>query len=196
MPRKCSYCKQLGHRRDHCPAYAAEHGTCRSLCSICNQPGHNKGTCPKRDPSTVTGRRAGRPRTRDCEPAPAGVRKQAPNSRRGAKEAARRVLCDLNRGAASPGCDLPDREAEADRCLASFDRCIRAAARAGPPYTIPEVLARANRIMRRRGPLGLLARAEELKRCFRYPPDMDAHVQAIIDRSVTIAVDGGAAVDK
>ena len=57
-------------------------------------------------------------------------------------------------------------------------------------------MARANRIMRQRGPLGLLARAEELKRCFRYPPDMDAHVQAIIDRSVTIAVDGGAAVDK
>ena len=86
MPRKCSYCEQLGHRRDHCPAYAAEHHACRSLCSICNQPGHNKGTCPKRDPSTVTGRRAGRPRTRDCKPAPAGVRKRAPKSRRGAKE--------------------------------------------------------------------------------------------------------------
>jgi hypothetical protein len=54
-------------------------------------------------------------------------------------------------------------------------------------------MARANRIMRQRGPLGLLARAEELKRCFRYPPDMDAHVQAIIDRSVTMSADGGAA---
>ena len=61
-PKKCGYCRQPGHRKNKCPLYIAKKGIQKPTCRICGQPGHNRGTCPQRDPSTVTGRRAGRPR--------------------------------------------------------------------------------------------------------------------------------------
>ena len=61
-PKKCGYCRQPGHRKNKCPFYIAKKGIQKPTCRICGQPGHNRGTCPQRDPSTVTGRRAGRPR--------------------------------------------------------------------------------------------------------------------------------------
>ncbi len=61
-PKKCGYCRQSGHRKNKCPLYIAKKGIRKPTCGICGQPGHNRGTCPQRDLSTVTGRRAGRPR--------------------------------------------------------------------------------------------------------------------------------------
>ena len=76
---------------------------------------------------------------------------------------------------------VPDREAEADKCRATFDTRIKQAVLQGPPDTVEEVKARADKIMRAAGPLGFLGRADELKRCFRHPTDMDEYIQDTID---------------
>jgi hypothetical protein len=75
----------------------------------------------------------------------------------------------------------PDREAEADKCRAAFDARIKEAVLQGPPDTVEEVKARADKIMRAAGPLGFLGHADELKRCFRDPPDMDEYIRDTID---------------
>ena len=36
--------------------------------------------------------------------------------------------------------------------------------------------------MRKRGPIGFDGRVDELKKCFRDPPDVDAHIQSVIDK--------------
>jgi hypothetical protein len=51
----------------------------------------------------------------------------------------------------------------------------------GPPDTVEEVRARADKIMRAAGPLGFVGRVDELKRCFQDPADMDEYIQNTID---------------
>ena len=76
----------------------------------------------------------------------------------------------------------PDREEEADKCRASFDAHIEHAAATGPPDTVEAVKARADKAMRKRGPIDFDGRVDELKKCFRDPPKMDAHIQGFIDK--------------
>ena len=49
--RKCSICKQTGHRRDKCPSLPEQNN---KTCSICKLPGHRKETCSKLNQSSVT----------------------------------------------------------------------------------------------------------------------------------------------
>jgi hypothetical protein len=76
----------------------------------------------------------------------------------------------------------PDREEEADKCRAAFDAHIEHAAATGPPDTVEAVKSRADKAMRKRGPIGFHGRVDELKKCFRDPPEMNEHIQGFIDK--------------
>ena len=52
----------------------------------------------------------------------------------------------------------------------------------GPPDTVEAVKVRADKAMRKRGPIGFHGRINELKKCRRDPPDVDAHIQGYIDK--------------